>query len=84
VARPMLAFFLDMSQDDAMSGLLWSVIVGYAWSVWHLDRLWRHAGADGTAGRRAAVVDMRRSLVARRHGDASAVATARLGARGGR
>jgi hypothetical protein len=72
-----------MSPDDTMTALLWlSVIAGYACSVWHLDRLWRHASADDdAAGRRAPVVDMRGYLVARRQGDAPAVATARLASR---
>src|SRR5262249_5129794 len=76
VARPMLRFVLDMPHDDTMTALLWlSVIAGYAWSVWRLDRLWRHTGTDhDAAGRRTTLVDMRRYVVARRLDDVPAVA----------
>ena len=51
VARPMLRLslqrFAAMFDADTMTALLWlSVIAGYAWSVWSLDRLCRRADAD--------------------------------------
>ena len=56
-----------MVDTDTMTALLWvSIIAGYAWSVWCLDRLCRRADADHDAERRSAVVDMRRYVVTRR------------------
>jgi hypothetical protein len=61
-----------MFDADTMTALLWvSVIAGYAWSVWSLDRLGRRADADHDAERRPAVADMRRNVVTHRGGAAS-------------
>jgi hypothetical protein len=62
-----------MFDADTMTALLWvSVIAGYGWSVWCLDRLCRCADADHDAERRPAVVDTRRYVVTHRAGAPSA------------
>jgi hypothetical protein len=45
-----------------MSGLLWSaVILGYAYSVWQLGKVWREPPVDEPLARHAKVVHLRRA-----------------------
>jgi hypothetical protein len=51
--------------DTTVAALMWiGVGVGYGWSVWKLDRLWRHAPRDESARGEPEVVLDRRVRVA--------------------
>jgi hypothetical protein len=56
--------------DTTVAALMWTGVgVGYAWSVWKLDRLWRHAFPDDSArGEPQIVLDRRVRVAAGRPG----------------